>query len=245
MRPDWLAAVIAVGFAATSTAGSAVPPRPADWQLAACAAIDLPAEAVMISVTGRVRYTGDALGLLARVGRSSEQRGILYWSVANGAWQPMLTDASALSGPDPALRRPDFKPAEMQVGARLYMLLDDDRPPGPVVFATEIREADAGGFMTVAANVSPVTLMGMTIADPGDLASLLAVHRVGPDEFSYFALSSIALSPMVAASVSDASHINRAVAAFRYLAGIPGDREPPAAVADSSTRSSWGSAPRD
>jgi hypothetical protein len=218
---------------------------PADWRLADCAGLALPTGAVLVTVTGRLHHDGDARALLARLGRASEQLKILYWSVEDGAWRPLLTDAAALSGPDPTLRRPDFKPDEMRVGERLHMLFDDDRPPGPVVFETEIREADADGFMTVTVNVSPLTLMGMTIAGPGDLASLLAVDRVGADEFSYYALSAIALSSMAAASVSDAAHINRAVAAFRYIAGIPGDRDPPAAADGPTPSASWRTAPED
>jgi hypothetical protein len=38
------------------------------------------------------------------------------------------------------------------------------------------------------------------------------------------------LNPLAAAMLSDAAHVNRAVATFRYVAGIPGDRDPPAAL---------------
>ena len=70
--------------------------------------------------------------------------------------------------------------------------------------------------------------MGFSIADPGDISSMLSVRRVGSGEFDYYALTAVSLAPMAAAMISDADHVNRAVASYRFLAGIPGDRDPPA-----------------
>jgi hypothetical protein len=198
------------------------------WQLASCRGLTPPSDAVLIEVSGRFRHEGDALSLLARIGTVSDQTGILYWSVGEAAWRELLIDASALSGPELELRRPDFTLDDLRPGARLHMLYDDDEEPGPVVFETEVKEAGPDGFVTVMRNATAMRLMGMSIADPGDISSLLSVRRVGASEFDYDALTAVALSPIAAAMVSDASHANRAVASYRYLAGIPGDRDPPA-----------------
>jgi hypothetical protein len=198
------------------------------WQLAGCSGLVPPGHAVLVETSGRFWHEGDALSVLARIGTVSEHAGIRYWSVRAADWRSLLVDASALSGPDPKLRRPDFGLDEMRPGAVLHMLYDDDEEPGPVVFATVVREAGPDGFVTVTRNVTAMRLMGLSIADPGDLSSMLSVQRVGPDEFAYYALAAVALAPMAAAMVSDAVHTNRAVASFRYVAGIPGDRDPPA-----------------
>ena len=153
---------------------------------------------------------------------------MLYWSVSHSAWRKLLVDAAALSGPDRALRRADFTLDEMRPGAHLYTLYDDEEDPGPVVFETEVREAGPDGFVTVMRNASAMRLMGLSIADSGDISSMLSIRRVAPGAFDYYALTAVALAPMAAAMTSDAAHINRAVAFFRYLAGIPGDRDPPA-----------------
>ena len=126
--------------------------------------------------------------------------------------------------------RPDFAPGELRAGAKLFTLYDDDDRTGPVIFGTEIREAGPDGFVTVARNVTDLRLMWVSIAGPGDLSSMTSVHRVGPDTFDYYSLSAIALVRLAAAMMPDASHINRAVATYRYLAGIPGDHDPPAAL---------------
>ena len=82
----------------------------------------------------------------------------------------------------------------------------------------------------MARNVTDLRLMWVSIAGPGDLSSMTSVHRVGPDTFDYYSLSAIALVRLAAAMMTDVSHINRAVATYRYLAGIPGDHDPPAAL---------------
>jgi hypothetical protein len=203
---------------------------PEHWEPAACSGLAQPADAVFVAVAGQFHYSGDALSILARVGAVSQQRDILYWSIPHTDWRRLLLDASALSGPDPALRRPDFAPGELRAGAKLFTLYDDDDRTGPVIFGTEIREAGPDGFVTVARNVTDLRLMWVSVAGPGDLSSMTSVHRVGPDTFDYYSLSAIALVRLAAAMMPDASHINRAVATYRYLAGIPGDHDPPAAL---------------
>ena len=198
------------------------------WELASCSGLSPPSDAVLIEVSGRFHHDGDALSLLARIGAVSEQADMLYWSAGQASWRKLLVDASALAGPEFELRRADFTPREMHQGARLYTLYDDDEKPGPVVFETEVREAGPDGFVTLMRNTTAMTIMGLPIADPGDISSMLSIQRVGADEFAYYALTAVALAPMAAAMVTDASHTNRAVASFRYLAGIPGDRDPPA-----------------
>ena len=206
------------------------PSLPANWQLAGCAGLAPPDNAVFIEIAGRFRHEGDASTLLAKLGAVSTHKDILFWDVDEGAWTRMLPDAAALSAPDPNARRADFTLAEMQPGARLDLLYDDQEAPGPTVFETEIREAGPDGFVTVMRNVTPMTLMGFSIADPGAISSMLQVRRVAPGEFAYYGLTAVALAAMAEALTSDADHVNRAVASYRFLAGIPGDREPPAMI---------------
>jgi hypothetical protein len=203
------------------------PSLPENWRPAGCSGLEPPSDAVFIEVDGRFQHDGDALLLLARLGAVSTHTGIIYWDVGEAEWGRLRLDAAALAGPDPAARRADFKPDEMRPGAKLNMLYDDDEEPGPVVFETEVREAGPDGFVTVMRNVTTMTLMGFSIAEPG-ISSMLSIRRLAPGKFAYYALTAVALTPMAAALTSDADHVNRAVASYRFLAGIPGDREPPA-----------------
>ena len=203
---------------------------PEQWQPAACSGLTRVPGATFVAVSGIIGHEGNAATILARLGAVSRQLDVRYWDVGGLDWSPLLVDASALSGPDPQQRRPDFTPEEMHAGARLYTVYDDDQSPGPVVIEIEIREAGPDGFLTVARNVTDLRLMGMSIAAPGDLAAMTWVRRAGPDSFEYHALPAMALNRLAAALTSDSAHVNRAVASYRYLAGMRTDRDPPAAL---------------
>jgi hypothetical protein len=202
---------------------------PRGWTPPACSGVERPAGAMLVAVAGSFRHEGDTASILARLAAVSTHTSILYWSVSKQAWRPVLDAASALSGPDPDARRDDFRPEELRSGARLHILYDDSEPIGPVVYATELREVGPDGFTMISRNAGPARLLGFTVAAPGHMSSMLTVERAAPGLFHYYTLTSVALAPMAAATVPDASHINRAVATYRFVAGIPGDAEPPAA----------------
>lgn len=201
------------------------------WRVPACSGLAVPTGAVLVAISGSFREPGGLGAVLARMGAVSRQRAVLAWDAGRQAWRPMLEDATALTGPDAGARRADFAPAEFRPGARLHFLYDDAEPVGPMVYETLVRAADAGGLALVSRNLDPARLMGFTVADPGDITSQVTVHReAGPgDLMRYYALAAVKLSPMAAAMTPDDAHINRAVATFRYVAGIPTDTEPPAA----------------
>lgn len=204
---------------------SALPPL---WHLADCARLTLPRDATLVSVVGRFHHAGGAFDLLARLGRVSEQRSLRYWSVTAARWLPLLADASPMAGKDHERRRPDFKLDELLAGEPLFLLYDDDESPGPVVFELKVVDAGPDGFTATARSVTPLTLLGVTLARPGDLGSVVTVLRLGPEEFGYYALNVAALSPFAMMTIPDSTLANRAVASFRFLAGIPSDQEPPA-----------------
>ncbi len=60
--------------------------------------------------------------ILGRFGAISMLRGARYWSVSDGAWRPLVSDASALDGLDPDRRRSDFNAAELGSGRDAYFV---------------------------------------------------------------------------------------------------------------------------
>jgi hypothetical protein len=211
---------------------------PPEWEPPPCSGLDPPADAVLTAVAGRFRHDGDAASLLARLGAVSTHTRIVSWSVRRQAWEPVLAEATALSAADAEARRPDFAPDELHAGARLHALYDDSEALGPVVYETEIREAGPDGFLLVSRNADAGVLMGLTVAAPGDIATMVSVQREAPGRFRYYSLTSVSLAPLAAAMVTDTSHVNRAVGAYRFLAGIPGDLEPPAVAGEPAASSS-------
>ncbi len=193
---------------------------PAGWQPAACSGIERRDGAVYVAVAGRFESPLDGRHLLAKLGSVSQHTTITYWSASDGRWRPLLEAAHALEGPNAGRARADYTLAELKSGATLYLMYDDAEPVGPVVNAVEIERLDDAGFAITSHNVTAARLIGVPIADPGDIASHLWVERESDGVYRYFALASSALSMPL---LRDESHVNRALAVYRYIAGIKGE----------------------
>ena len=97
---------------------------PAVWVPPACTGWTLRDDSVVFAVAGRLKHEGSFDVLLARAGAFSRQTEIRRWNVKTGRWEQQYKASAALTGPDPDLRCPDFKPAEFVKGARLYFVQD-------------------------------------------------------------------------------------------------------------------------
>jgi hypothetical protein len=206
---------------AAPTAAGWTPPACTGWR-------PLPSRA-LVAVAGRFRHDGGAEGLLARFGAVSSLTGVRYWSVTGGRWEGLFTDAAALSGPDPASRRPDFGAAEVASGANLHLVQDDNRSTGGVVYRMRAREAGPDRLVVETENVGPVRFLLLTLAGPGDLRAVHFLDRLGPGEWGYYGLARTGAGASPLAGGREASLANRAVALFRHLAGLPPGRGPPPA----------------
>jgi hypothetical protein len=72
---------------------------------------------VLVALAAHFSHSGTSDALLRRFGAISTLKGLQYWSVTEGGWRTLITDAAALTGgPDLDHRRPDFTLAEMRSG---------------------------------------------------------------------------------------------------------------------------------
>jgi hypothetical protein len=78
-------------------------------------------------------------------------------------------------------------------------------------------------------NVTAVRKLILTMFAPGELQSTYFLERRSPGVWTYYSLSRTSPDANPLARGHAASYLNRAVALFRYVAGIPTDQEPPAA----------------
>jgi hypothetical protein len=74
-------------------------------------------------------------------------------------------------------------------------------------------------------NVSAVRLLLLPLFEPGDIEVAYFLDRRSRCIWDYYSLTRA--SPRFGGHVT--SYINRAVAAYRHIAGIPTDRDPPLA----------------
>lgn len=227
------------GQAWPAHAALAAPPAVASWQAAdldklgwappACTGWSSAVRSKsVVAVAGRFRFAGNADALLERAGAISTLRKVRYWSTTDKAWRPMVIDARALAGADAkSERRRDFAAAELPKGSQSYYWMDDSRS-GAVVYRMRVLERDAQRLVLAHDNASPVRAYGVTLFEPGALQTVEFLERQGADVWALYLLTRIDRGASVFASGHEASSVNRAVALFRHLAGIPTDQEPPA-----------------
>jgi hypothetical protein len=199
------------------------------WRPPACSGMTVGDADILVALAGSFHYDGEIDGLLARIGAISAKKGVRYWSTTEKSWQALVTDAFALSGPDAALRRADFKPAELTEGQVFHHAQSDNRSAGKTVFRERVLASDRDKLRVHSENVTPVKKMMVTLFDSGGLQSFYVIERRGPGVWDFYKLTRTRMASSLIPTGGDASYINRAVAFYRLVAAIPTDQEPPAA----------------
>ncbi|HZD52396.1 MAG TPA: DUF6675 family protein [Woeseiaceae bacterium] len=185
---------------------------------------------MLVALAGRFRDSADASSLLARFGAISRIRAVLYWSVTDDRWRHLTIDADALQHPDDGHVRADFTPDELRARTISYFRQKDNRLRTTTVYGIHVRDFSDDRIVVAIENVSAMRFLGFTVVEPGGLQSLYFLEREGRDVWRYYALTRTSKSSRLLFTASAASYINRAVAMYRYIAGIPTDRYPPAAT---------------
>jgi hypothetical protein len=200
-----------------------------DWLPPACTGWPRVGAETMVALAGSFRHDGDIDALLARIGAISEKKGVRYWSTTEKAWKALVTDAFALSGPDLALRRADFAAAHITQGQDLHYAQSDNRSSGKTVYRERVLALERERLFVVSENLSPVKMAMFTLYAPGDLQTAYFVERRSPGVWNFYSLTRTRAASSMMPTGGEASYINRAVAFYRFVAGIPTDQEPPAA----------------
>jgi hypothetical protein len=91
------------------------------------------------------------------------------------------------------------------------------------------KVTNAKEVIVLTENESAVRSFFVTLFAPSSLQSLVVLNEQSPGIWSVYAVSRTGGGIGGLSIVSDRSFINRAVALYRHLSGIPTDLEPPAA----------------
>lgn len=100
---------------------------PEDWRPPDCPEWRAEDFKLVVALSGVFADDGDVEDMLARFGAVSATRRVMYWSVTDQAWRPLIKDAFALAGPHLEQRRDDFTAAELATGAELFFAEEDSR----------------------------------------------------------------------------------------------------------------------
>jgi hypothetical protein len=199
-----------------------------DWKPPACTGWTAPGLSTLIATAARFRYTAGADGLLRRVGAISDLAGMRYWSTTHQQWQTLIVSAHALAGPQTNRRRQDFTPSEMTQGKVLY-LEQTDNLSGASAYRMRILEATADRLAFEVENVAAIRYLFLPLFDPGEMQWVYFLDRESDNVWRYYSLVRTGRNSSRLATEHESSSINRAIAFYRVLAGIPTDQEPPAA----------------
>ena len=183
---------------------------------------------LLIGAAGTFQNPGGARTLLSRFGAVSTLLSVSYWSTTDQSWRPLVLSATALTGKIAPQARADFTSAEIEGGQDVYLAQADSRGAGEVIYRMRVRENKPGGFIVETENVTPVRWLGLTLLKPGGIYSVYFMEERSRDIWSYYSLTRIAESSWLIAG-HEKSYVNRVIALYRHIAGIPTDLEPPAA----------------
>jgi hypothetical protein len=199
-----------------------------DWTPPVCTGWTEAGFTTLVTTVARFRHTSEVEGLLRHIGAISELAGMRYWSTTHQEWQTLIVEAHALTGLQPEHRRQDFTPDEMKTGKILYFEQTDNLT-GKGIYRMRIAEASANRLVFDVENVSTMRYFFIPVLHPGDMQSIYFLDRESENVWRLYSLVRTGKNANRLITGNESSAINRAVAFYRWLVGIPTGQEPPAA----------------
>jgi hypothetical protein len=198
------------------------------WRAPACTGWTGEGFSTLVTTAARFRHGGGMEELLRQSGAVSQLAGMRYWSTTHKSWQTLIPDAYAVTDVRGNERRKDFTLEELKAGSVLYFEQVDNLS-GKAVFRLHIVEATADRLVFDVANVTLMKYLILPLFHPGDMQSIYYLDRESDDVWRYYSMARTGKNASRLTTGHEASWINRSVAFFRHVAGIPTDQEPPAA----------------
>ncbi len=199
-----------------------------DWRPPACTGWVAVGFTRLVTTVARFRHTSQAEGLLRHIGAISELAGMRYWSTTHKQWQTLIVEAYALTGLHQGQRREDFAPDDMKEGKVLYFEQVDNLS-GKAIYRMHIVEVSADRLVFDVENVSTMRYLHVAILHPGEMQSIYFLDRESDNVWRYYSIMRIGKNANRLFAGNESSAVNRAVAFYRHLVGIPTGQEPPAA----------------
>jgi hypothetical protein len=209
-----------VGFWSGSTLGRAwSPPAFTEWQAAPTTFV--------VALAGHFTDSRDVNAMLSRIGMISTLSEVRYWSVTDKQWDTLFTRATSLSSANKNALRGDFSASEIRSGGELYFLAADNRLHNETVTRLRVRDVGTERIALEMTNVSPLRWLTFTMVPAGDMQTLYFLYRQKDGSWQFYSVTRVLnASFLLSRLVGGPPYINRAVAMYRYIAGIPTDRDP-------------------
>jgi len=208
-------------WTASDLGGSWSPPRCTGWT-----GSDF---RLIVALAGRFRDPVTSDQLLARFGSISSLVGLRYWSATERTWRELITSATAVEGPAGKQPRADISISEMLSGKDLYFRQTDNRSAGIVVYRMRVLEAAPDRVAVSVENVTGIRLLLVTLFPPNGVQTVHILERQPDGSWGYYTLMRTRANSSFLTGTFASSYVNRAIAFYRHIAGIPGNAEPAAA----------------
>jgi hypothetical protein len=202
--------------------------RDPEWTAPPCTGWKEPGFGMLVALAGRFRSAEGSSGLLRRIGAISQLQGVRYWSTTHQGWRTLITGASAVEDATGNHRRGDFAPEEFVAGRSLYFE-QEDNVTGKATYQLRVNSISPDRMVFEIENTSTMRYLFVPVFRPGEMRSIYYLEHEKPDVWRFYSMTRTGPGASSLATGHDASSINRAVAMYRHLAGIPTDQEPPAA----------------
>ena len=185
--------------------------------------------AVLIAVSGRMAANDGHRRMIRRLTDTAGLSAVRYWSFTRKRWRPLFLEVVALEGPDPARRRADFTVDDIRAGRDYFLWQKENSLATGMIFRNRALEISENRLVLQQENVSPSYIAFLKVLGRRELETVAFIDRERGDVWRYYSLSRVGHDGETVADAGLASLVNRLVAGYRYLAGIPTDLEPPAA----------------
>jgi hypothetical protein len=192
------------------------------WQPPVCTGWQAGPARWIIAVSGRFRGPATTEEILARIGGVSQLKSVRYWSVTGKHWKDLLSSAHAATGVN-GKPRADFSATEIRSGQDFHVVLNDG-----AVYRGRVTQATSDRIAFAIENVTTVKYLLMPLFHPGDIKLFCIIQRQPGGTWSYHSLVRIDADAVSVGATEAGSYVNRVVAYYRHIAGIPTDQEPPA-----------------
>lgn len=198
-----------------------------NWQPAGCLGWSGPSLSV-VALADEFRFSGSLDDLLARLGALPSYPSIRYWSTTRKRWRALVTSASVVAGAGGPSTKTALEASDFAVGKDNFYA-ETTEESGRTDYRLHVLARRGDAVVVGSENLTPVTVMGLTIFGPQAMQSVIFLDRRGPGLWGFYSIVRTASGTSRLASGREASFLNRQAALFRYLAGLPTDLEPPVA----------------
>jgi hypothetical protein len=199
-----------------------------DWKPPECTGWAEVGFATLVTIAARFPHASEAEGLLRHIGAISELAGMRYWSTTHKQWRALIVNAYALTDSKSGRRREDFTSKELKEGGVFYFEQVDNLS-GKAIYRMHIVEASASRLVFDVENVSTMRYYFIPILHPGDLQSMYFLDRESDKVWRFYSIVRTGKNVNGLIAENESSSVNRAVAFYRSLVGIPATQEPPGA----------------